>query len=95
MANSVSYAIAVIINYIFNKKYVFKTENSSLSSTRKEFIKFVFVRIASLLADNMLLFLIVDIIKMNLLIGKILSSLIIILSTFILNKIFVFKKMED
>lgn len=95
LANSLSYAIAVVINYIFNKKYVFKTEGSVANSTRIEFIKFVFVRIVSLFADNVLLYLIVDVIKIDLLIGKILSSVIIILSTFVLNKIFVFKKTEN
>lgn len=92
LSNSVSYAIAVVINYIFNKKYVFKTDGSTVNSTRIEFIKFVSVRIASLFADNALLYLIVDVIKIDLLVGKILSSLIIILSTFVLNKVFVFRK---
>lgn len=94
LANSLSYLLAVIINYILNKKFVFKTENHALNKSRLEFTKFIIVRFLSLFADNILLYFMTDILKIHLWIGKLLSSLIIILSTFILNKVFVFKKEE-
>lgn len=95
LSNSVAYSIAVVISYILNKKYVFKTDGGTINNTKIEFIKFVSVRIVSLFADNALLYFIVDVLKINLFVGKILSSVIIILSTFVLNKVFVFKKLGN
>ncbi|MFR1380321.1 MAG: GtrA family protein [Clostridium neonatale] len=89
ISNTVSYLIAVIISYFLNKVYVFKDNNINKIG---QMIKFIFVRILSLCAENILLILMVDMLKYNIYISKIFISFLIICSTFIINKIIIFKK---
>lgn len=92
VANTVSYVIAVIINYILNRRYVFVTTGNTKQQIKEEFIKFVGVRCASLILDNILFYFVVDIMKVNIYVGRVCLSVGIILCTFIVNKFFVFKK---
>lgn len=91
-ANTLSYIIAVVINYFLNKKYVFKTVNNEKLGRCIEFVKFFVVRMISLLIDNSLFYLVVDILHVNIYLGRIALSTLIIMSTFVINKVFVFKK---
>lgn len=93
LANAISYIIAVIINYILNKLYVFETNNNSMKQNFIEFIKFMFVRLGSLVIDSFLFYVVVDIMKINVYVGRIGLSIIIILLTYVVNRLFVFKKM--
>lgn len=91
IANTVSYIIAVILNYFLNQLFVFKTSKKEKKEQRKEFISFFIVRIGSLFLDNILFYVVVDILNVNLYIGRIALSLFIILVTFVINKKLVFK----
>lgn len=94
VANTVSYIIAVVINYVLNRKFVFKTAGNTKQQAKEEFLKFVGVRCASLVLDNILFYFVVDIMKINVYVGRIFLSIGIILCTFIINKVFVFKKRQ-
>lgn len=91
-ANTFSYVIAVAINYVLNKKYVFKTENYSKTEGWVEFFKFLAVRMISLLIDNGLFYFVVDVLNVNVYVGRIVLSIAIIMLTFVVNKVFVFKE---
>ncbi|SFS84531.1 GtrA family protein [Paenibacillus sp. 453mf] len=86
-ANVLSYIFAVIINYILNQKFVFK---SSSQNDYKQFVKFIIVRIVSLLIDSGLFYLLVSILSFNVNLSRILLSITIIVATFGVNKLFVF-----
>lgn len=86
-ANVVSYIFAVIINYILNKKFVF---NSTSQRDSKQFIKFIIVRLVSLLIDSSLFYLLVSVLNFNVNISRIFLSVAIIIATFGVNKFFVF-----
>jgi putative flippase GtrA len=93
LANSISYCIAVIINYLFNYKFVFnKNGKQDKHWNWVEFAKFFAVRMVSLLVDNALFYFVVDILHVNIYIGRIALSIIVIIATFIVNKLFVFKQ---
>lgn len=92
IANTISYIIAVIINYFLNQFFVFKTTGKPTAKKRTEFINFFLVRLGSLCVDNVLFFIVVDVFNINLYFGRITLSLLIIMLTFIVNKKFVFKK---
>ncbi|WP_430091083.1 GtrA family protein [Paenibacillus cisolokensis] len=89
LANIVSYIFAVILNYFFNKIFVFE-KNSSNKETRV-FIKFIMVRAVSLLVDTILFYLLVSIMHFNVNVSRILLSFVIIVATFFVNKVFVFR----
>lgn len=89
LANIVSYIFAVILNYYFNKMFVFE-KNSSNKETRV-FIKFIIVRAISLLIDTILFYLLVSFMHLNVNVSRILLSFVIIVATFFVNKVFVFR----
>lgn len=93
MSNSISYLVAVILSYFLNKKYVFNCnkEKKNLLDLN-EMMKFIFIRILSLVVENICLIFVVDILGYNVYLSKISVSIIIILITFIFNKFLIFKK---
>lgn len=96
LANTIAYFIAVVVNYYFSYKFVFERVDESLRRWNwKEFIAFLSVRIGSLLVDNALFFVVVDIMHVNVYLGRILLSMAIIMGTYVINKIFIFKKGDE
>ena len=91
VANIASYIIAVIVNYILNKKYVFVAVEQSQKSRNLELIKFIGVRVMSLLIDTVLFYCLIEYFHVNVYIGRIGLSFIIIIMTFLVNKMCVFK----
>ena len=62
LSNIISYFIAVVINYIFNKYYVFKNfETKKTKVINKQFLKFIGMRMISLILDNFLFYICVSI----------------------------------
>jgi putative flippase GtrA len=92
LANILAHIIAVVVNYVLNKKFVFCTDSISKSDWRNEFLKFLGVRVISLIVDNVLFYMLIDGLKVPLYIGRIGLSMTIIMITFIVNKIYVFKR---
>lgn len=94
LSNTVSYFLAVCINYILNRKYVFTDRQDSSKAESAAFFKFVLVRLAALSVDNICFYLFVTLSGRNLYVIRILLSSVSILLTFIANKWFVFKRKE-
>lgn len=92
LSNSLSYCIAVVVNYIFNYRYVFHDKGEKQHWKWKEFFKFFLVRLGSLLADNTLFFILVSLLHVNVYVARIGLSIAVILATYVVNKLFVFKK---
>ena len=91
VANTLAYFIAVVINYIFNQKFVFDVDTDSRTK-RIQLIKFILMRSVSLGVDNILFYFFVDIVKCSVYISRIGLSIGIILLTYIINKVFIFKE---
>jgi len=95
LASSISYVVAVVINYFFNKQYVFGTVKKSKKESRTQFIKFISMRFISLGIENALLYLLVSVIGIQVYVAKITLSIVIILLTYVANKRIIFKKHEE
>jgi len=95
LASSISYVVAVVINYFFNKQYVFGTARKSKKESRTQFIKFISMRLISLGIENVLLYLLVSVIGIQVYVAKITLSIVIILLTYVANKRIIFKKHEE
>ena len=91
MANIISWFIAVLFAYITNKKYVFAKTGNSLF---KEMLSFYLSRIASLLIDMFLMFILVSVLMFNDTIIKILVQIIVIVTNYLFSKYLVFKGSE-
>ena len=91
-SNIASYCIAVIISYIFNKKFVF---SGSRDNGILNFVKYIFIRVISIALDTGLLYITVEFMTMNIYIAKIIVSIVVIIATYVANKLFVFKNRQE
>ena len=90
IANVLSFVIAVVISYYFNKKWVFIEKRSR--DRKNEFIRYVLVRFFSIVLDSLLLYIAVSCLRQDKMLSKVFISGGIILATYLLNKIYVFEK---
>ena len=89
ISNIISWIFAVTFAYITNKMFVFNSKNKNLL---KEIYLFVKYRIFSLLVDILLMYLLIDVLKINELISKLFVQIIIVILNYVFSKLFVFKK---
>lgn len=88
----IAWFISVLFAFYTNKKYVFKSNNTSTEAITKEVTAFYSSRILSLFIDLGLMFLLINILGLSNLISKILSNIVVIVVNYILSKLFIFKK---
>lgn len=94
-ANSLSYFIAVVMNYILNRKYVFGKGTQQVKAVIAEFMKFIFVRVAALVMDNVFFYILVERFEFHIYVTKILLSFASITVTYLVNKNYVFERTEN
>lgn len=92
IANTIAYIIAVFINYFLNAFFVFTKKAVGVRENVVQFGKFCSVRVGSLVLDNVLFYLCVSVLGGPLWPSRIILSVVIILGTYLLNKVFVFIK---
>lgn len=92
VSNVSSYFIAVLFSYFFNKKYVYKKTEQNMNESIWQILKYFMIRFLSIFVDSSMLWICVDIFTWNILLSKCVVSVFIIFSTYIINKLFVFKK---
>ena len=95
ISNIIAWIVSVTFAYLTNKFYVFNSNVKEKNKIIKEFIKFVNCRLTSGVIEMILLFLLVDIIKVNDVISKLVIGVIVVILNFILSKLFVFKKLNQ
>ena len=90
VSNVLSWFFAVAFAYITNKLFVFKVKKSeNLFNEIYQFVKF---RIISLVIDMATMYVLVDLIKMNNLLAKVLVQIIVVVLNYVFSKLFIFKK---
>lgn len=89
IANIVSWISAVGFAYITNRKYVFESKNRNRFA---EIVKFVGVRISTLLMDMAFMAIFVSVLRFNDKWVKMVDQLVIIAVNYIFSKLFVFRK---
>ncbi len=88
----VAWALAVAFAYVVNKRYVFRTHCENLSALIREIAGFVLMRLASLGAETVLMYLTVEVLHWNDLIMKLLINLLVIVLNYIFSKLIIFRK---
>ena len=89
VANVISWIITVIIVYVLNRKYVFKSKSGKII---REFTSFVVVRIFTLFLETGTIWLVVDAVHGDDVVGKFLGQFVVIVSNYLFSKFFIFKK---
>lgn len=89
VANIISWVFAVAFAYVTNRIFVFKSKNKNIFS---ELSKFVGSRVASLLMDMAIMFVIVSLMGLSDVIGKVVSQVVVTIANYVLSKLLVFTK---
>ena len=89
LANFLSWVFSVLFAYVTNRRYVF---NSKTNGVLREFSSFVGSRILTLFMDMIIMFIGVTLLSGNDKIIKIISQVVVIISNYVLSKVFVFRK---
>lgn len=89
--NTISWIVSVIFAFITNKLYVFESKSLDIKTIFKEGTSFLGARIFSYFVDMGTIYLLFDGLRINKLISKIVSNIIVIIINYIFSK-FIFKK---
>lgn len=87
----VSWILAVLFAFVTNKKYVFEDKVSGNKGIFVQLIQFGASRLFSLVVETLLLILMVDMVKMNENLAKIVVSVVTVVLNYFTSKLFVFK----
>ncbi|WP_207432128.1 GtrA family protein [Sabulibacter ruber] len=88
VANFISTFLAILLNYVLSKKWVFK---SGKYSARVELIAFVLFSVAGFFINQILIWLFVEKIFLDPKYGKLLAIILVAIFNFVTKKVFVFK----
>ena len=94
VSNVISWIVAVILMYILNKLFVFKSKKENNKQLFQEFCSFVFARIITLIIETLILYLGVLLITKNDIVIKIIAQIVTIILNYIFSKFIIFKKKE-
>ncbi len=92
VANVISWILAVSFAYITNKKYVFESKTSEKRDLLKEIGSFVSARILTLVMEELILVVGVNLLHIDSMIVKIVAQVVVIVANYFLSKLFIFKK---
>jgi len=91
IANVLSWICDVAFAYITNRIWVFKSKTKGRKQLR-ELFEFISARIASLLVDMAMMYILYSLIHMNDTIAKIIVQFVVVAMNYILSKLIIFKK---
>lgn len=94
IANILSWVICVIFVYFTNRTFVFKSKVKGLKNRLKEFKDFVTARVLTLVMENVILFVMIDLLSINNMISKLVGQFVVIVSNYFLSKLWIFKNKE-
>nr|CAJ18302.1 JexD protein [Paenibacillus jamilae] len=89
---TVAWLISMIFAFVTNKLYVFKKNDSRLTSLPKEFSLFFLIRLSSLCLDFILMIVLIQNVRMNDILAKIIVNFIVIAVNYLASKYLVFIK---
>lgn len=89
IANIIAYAVATVNSYIWNSKWVFKYNGKDKKETT---VRFVILNLLGLALNTAILYFLVDMLLFNKLAGLVITTAIVMVINYLLNKIWVFNE---
>ncbi len=86
LANTLSFCISVIYNYMASVKWVFDVNKEK--DARKQFILFIIFSVIGLLLNDLIMWVSTDVLSIYYLLAKIIATLIVMVFNFITRKLF-------
>lgn len=94
-AQTIAWVAAVLLAFVTNKWWVFHSRTLVPAEVWKEFVSFVICRIATFLFNLAALFILVDLLKLEFFICKLLISVVVVILNYVFSKILIFAKKKD
>ena len=95
ISNALSWFFSVLFAYITNKLFVFESKTFEKKNLFKEIISFFLARILTgILCDVLIFALFVKIFKINDIISKLITQVIVIVLNYLFSKLYIFRKKE-
>lgn len=94
-SNIIAWAISATFAFVVNKFFVFNSKLINFTSTVKEFITFISVRLSTGVIDTLIMYIGVDVLNKNEFICKVIASIFTLVSNYIASKFFIFKKNKE
>lgn len=92
ISNTIAWIIAVIFAYLTNRIYVFESDAKTKKNVFKEIVLFFYYRIVTLILEFAILYIGINLLKIDDLIIKVISNIVVILLNYIFSKFKIFKK---
>ena len=94
LATTIAWVISVLFAFITNKIYVFNSKETNIVLVAKEFSSFTIFRLLSYLMDLGVMVLMVEWLKTDDLIAKIVANVFVVIFNYFASKYVIFKKKE-
>ena len=95
LATTIAWGISVLFAFITNKLYVFNSKETNIVLIAKEFTSFTFFRLLSYLMDLGMMVLMIEWLKTDDLIAKIVANFFVVFFNYFASKYVIFKKKES
>lgn len=95
IANIITWVICVIFAYLTNRTFVFKSKTTGAKAVTKEFVDFTAARLATLVLENAVLLVCIDLFLWHNMLAKLLGQFLVIVSNYVLSKLWIFKKKDS
>lgn len=89
-ANVISIIIAILFAYVVNSRFVFQDKCDTLKEHVRPFCKFISARLVTMVIEVGGVWLLVEVLGMNDMVGKFLTQFIVLILNYIFSKFFVF-----
>ncbi len=94
-SNGIAWVAAVIFAFITNKIWVFKSKTLEIEQVIKELSAFFSARLSTGLLDMAIMYVGVDLLKVNSIYSKIISGVVVVILNYIFSKLFIFRKNKE
>lgn len=91
LASTIGIVISILFAYFTNRKMVFNSRAKGLKENFKEFLKFIFGRIFTMILEIVGVYLFYTVIGVQYIISKLVMTVIVIITNFFISKFFAFK----
>lgn len=95
ISNIIAWIVSVIFAYFTNKLFVFESKSFAFQIIGKEILSFGAARVFSLVLEEIILYVFVNLLNMNQLIIKLIANVIVIIVNYVLSKFIIFKKPKE
>ena len=92
IANLTSWILAVLTAFLTNRTMVFNAETTSVGGFFAQMVKFYGGRVATLLIEELLIFVFITKLELDSLVVKLAAQVIILILNYVISKWFVFRK---